>query len=375
MPTPSGLHLAVEALGIKHSGGATVVKDLIAAAVSDSRFARVSVFCSPRPQRIFEFPTSSRLSEIEVPGAEISRLYRLWWLERCLESNLRKIGANVLLCLTGGGRATQTPYLTFIQQALPFSPESLALMSISVRLRMRAMFSAMRRSCQASRGILVQTCTMKRTIADAFGIDSERIHVFPSAVGKPKGSMVPSVQLKAMRDARPGSRLLYIGNQSKYKNVGTLLAAVEQVRKHWPDATLFLSWPHDPSIGRDGSVVCLGYLEGDALVEAYQLADLFVMPSLVETVGLPMLEAMTLGTPVLAADRPYAREVCENAAAFFDPLDAAHLTSRIVALLADDAYRGQLVEKGYELAARRSRFRPYTKMLDTVVCAANPAQG
>ncbi len=234
------------------------------------------------------------------------------------------------------------------------------------------MFGAMKRSCQASRGVLVQTCTMKKAVMDAFGIESERIHVFPSSVGKPEGSIVPSAQLKAMRDTRPGARLLYIGNQSNYKNVGTLVAAVEQVRKHLRDATLFLSWPPNLPIGRDGSVVCLGYLEGDALVEAYQLADLFVMPSLVETVGLPMLEAMTLGTAVLAADRPYAREVCENAAAFFDPLDAGHLASGIVALLADEAHRGHLIEKGYELVERRRSFEPYNRMLDTVVCAANP---
>jgi glycosyltransferase involved in cell wall biosynthesis len=364
MRTPSGLHLAIEALGIKHSGGATVLKDLISAAVSDSRFARISVFCSPGSRRVFEFPSSSRLTEIVLPATEVSRLYRLWWLEHRLEEGLRKIDADVLLGLSGVGRARQTPYLPFIQQSLPFSAESLALMSVSVRLRMKALFAAMRRSCRASRGVLVQTCTMKKAIIEAFDIQSGRIQVFPSAVRKLDGSMVPSAQLGPMRAVRPGSRLLFIGNQSNYKNVSKLLTAVKAARRQWPDLTLFLSWPRGHSAGRDSGVVCLGYLQGTALAEAYELADLFVMPSLVETTGLPMLEAMTAGVPVLAADRPYAREVCEDAAAFFDPLEENDLAFRIIALLRDGSLREDLVRKGHALSEGRRQFEPYRKMLD-----------
>src|SRR4051794_3831106 len=68
-----GLHLAIEALGIKHSGGATVLADLISAAVSDDRFSKVSIFCSPRSSRAFEFPASAKICELDCPIAERNR--------------------------------------------------------------------------------------------------------------------------------------------------------------------------------------------------------------------------------------------------------------------------------------------------------------
>ena len=376
MPT-SGVHLAMEALGIKHGGGATVLKDLLVEALSAPRFSKVSVFCSPRSVRTFEFPVSPLLNEIEVPQAEFSRFSRLWWLERRMEAHLRSIDANVLLCLGGAGRSSQIPCLTFIQQSLPFCPEALALLSRPARWRIRAISGLMRRSCQASAAVLVQTETMRKAVLTAFGIEPGRVHAFRPSVHLPERCAVLSDGLAAMRKSRPGFRLLYVGSQSKYKNVKTLLAAVRKVRKQFADVTLFLTWPTDhPVHGRDG-IMCLGYLQAGALTEAYQLADLVVMPSLVETVGLPMLEAMSMGTPVLAADRPYARELCEDAAVFFDPLDVDDLVNRISGLLADNTLRAEMALRSSVLIERYLTFRPYRKMLDAVIettgAGKNPA--
>src|ERR1039458_8562563 len=102
-----GLNLAVEAVGNKHSGGATVLKDVLSAAIADRRFARVSVFCSPRDCRIFDLPFSDKVREIECRSSENSRIYRLWWLENRLPSEVKKYQADVLLCMGGIGSAGQ----------------------------------------------------------------------------------------------------------------------------------------------------------------------------------------------------------------------------------------------------------------------------
>jgi glycosyltransferase involved in cell wall biosynthesis len=107
------------------------------------------------------------------------------------------------------------------------------------------------------------------------------------------------------------------------------------------------------------------------LREAYELATALIMPSFVETVGLPMLEAMNVGTPVLAANRPYAHDVSEDAALFFDPVDVSDLTSKVSALLSDKCVRENLVRKGRDLLRRRQSERPYTRMLDIVAAAAS----
>jgi glycosyltransferase involved in cell wall biosynthesis len=91
------------------------------------------------------------------------------------------------------------------------------------------------------------------------------------------------------------------------------------------------------------------------------------MPSIVETVGLPMLEAAACGLPVVAADRPYARDVCAEAAAYFDPLDPKSLAATLETVIRSDALRARLRERGASLVAQRRRNRPYTRLIDLVM--------
>jgi glycosyltransferase involved in cell wall biosynthesis len=173
-----------------------------------------------------------------------------------------------------------------------------------------------------------------------------------------------------MRETQPTLRLLYVGNQSAYKNVTFVIGAMRELRAGLPSLKLFLTWPVDHPACRMEGVVGLGYLRGAELREAYELATVLVMPSLVETVGLPMLEAMSAGTPVVAADRPYAHDVCEDAAVFFDPLDVGDLTGKIFAVLGDERLRDKLVQSGQDVIRKRRSAKPYERMLDIVANAA-----
>jgi glycosyltransferase involved in cell wall biosynthesis len=94
---------------------------------------------------------------------------------------------------------------------------------------------------------------------------------------------------------------------------------------------------------------------------------MLVMPSLVETVGLPMLEAMSLGLPVLAADRPYAHDICQDAAWFFDPLSSADFAAKSARLLLDPSLRNDLAVKGRARSANLTSAAPYRQMVDIVL--------
>ena len=150
---------------------------------------------------------------------------------------------------------------------------------------------------------------MARVVAESLGVPTRNIEVVPPAVRALKNSYVPSEALGSMRDSKPGVRVLYVGNESKYKNGEVLLKARPASGTAAKGREIFLTWPKDNKAGQENGITCLGYLQGSQLAEAYHLADVFVMPSLQETVGLPMLEAMNAGVPVIAADRPYARSL------------------------------------------------------------------
>jgi len=360
-----GLHLAIDAVGVKHSGGARVLLDVLGAAIHDARFREVSVFCSPRADRRFDISIGSKIREIECGLAERNRLYRLWWLEHRLPSEVRRCGADVLLCMSGIGSAGgRLPHVTIIQQPLPFFPECLTGMGPFERLRMGVILRAMSRSCKSARRVIVQTPTMLKRVAEAFGMAEERITAILPAVSDFPELQILSDRLAPMRETRAGSRLLYVGNQSAYKNVGLLVGQMKRLRARLPNLKLFLTWPPDHPACREEGVIGLGYLNRDELRETYELATALVMPSLVETVGLPMLEAMNLGTPVLAADRPYAHDICEDAALFFDPLDPSDLANKVLGLLDDECLRRNLISMGRCVARKRSSERPYERMLD-----------
>ena len=363
------LHLAVDSIGIKCSGTATVLQDFLAAAIADPRLSRITLFCSPRSTRDFDIPRSGKIVEVEEPLAEKSYVYRLWWYQRRLALKVREIGAHGLFCMNGAGVGpASVSQVTFIQQSLPYYPEAQRQFDLRGRLKISMIRLMHRQACRAGSAILVQTPTMSREISSAFKIPTERIHaILPSASPLRRGQQ-PSERLSQMRATPSGARLLYVDNRWPYKNLQVAIEAMRSIRASMADATLFVTWPQDDQrlTGQD-HVVGLGYLRDGALREAYEMATALIMPSLSETVGLPMLEAMSVGTPVLAADRPYAHDVCEDAAIFFDPKSSENLAEKAINLLSNRSLLAEMSKKGAALIRKRTGANPYHRMVDVII--------
>ena len=93
------------------------------------------------------------------------------------------------------------------------------------------------------------------------------------------------------------------------------------------------------------------------LIGYYKFADVFVLPSISESFGIPLIEAMTIGTPIVASDcemedgyrgicfNPF-REICGNAASYCNPFDPQDITESIYKVISDKNYRDQLVSNG-----------------------------
>lgn len=367
------MKLAIDAVGVKHSGGATVLLETLQAVASCDPIEKVVIMTSPADRRAFAIACNEKIRVLDIQGAE-SAIGRICWIYHGLERQLRRLHYDVFFAFTGVGRAPRE-YVSIasIQQSLPYSSEALHRCPLATQLRMKAIRWATGRSSKAADHIVVQTEVMRETIANAFGVPRDRISVFmPSAPLLPP-PRTDSPKLCQLELEREGNVLLYVGNDSPHKNLSVIAEGLLQIpeasRPKW-----YATLPPASSFCRRGVLTALGTLDAGELHAAYRKAAILIMPSLVETVGLPMLEAMRVGTPVLAADRPYAHAVCEDAALFFDPVSPQDFTRKASHLLENDALRAKLIERGYALVQRRDGRDVPRRLVEKLVEVASNKQ-
>ena len=367
------IHVAVEAVGIKHSGGSVVLLDFLEAACSSTEIEKISVFCSPREARNFDLPSSEKVTEIPQIRAEHSVVARFVWYEHWLQRALISSGAHVSISMGSFGRGHPSiPHATFIQQSLPFSREALNTYDWKRRLYIKMLGLAIKRSARSASTIIVQTPEMFRSASSAFSLDPQKIVCVIPCVRELPPAVLPSAHVESMRRTKALHKILYVGTSAPYKNIGLLVSGMKLLCMGESQVELFMTVPPCSIFDSTPNVSCLGYLKGSELTEAYRLADALVLPSFTETVGLPLMEAMSVGTPVLAADRPYSHAICEDAALFFDPWSPEDFAEKVLLIIQDSHLRNRIIQQGFDLIEKRRKEKPYQRMVDTIVDLAKP---
>lgn len=367
--------IAIDAVGAKHSGAAAVLLGIVGAALDSTAVSHLTVFCSPAKQREFRLPDDGKLNVVDVPLGERGFAGRALWQHVGLRSATRADGAQVLLCLSGGGlAATPVPTVQFIQQSLPFSREALATVGYRDFLRARTIGWNMRVSAVRSTGVAVQTETMKRWVVEQLGIETSRVRVFEPTV-EPDCPSREAGKPAEERQTGGNRRFLYVGNTSPYKNLVVLQRAMERLAERRPGTRLLATIPAKHPLASAPGVEALGRVPPTTLWQTYRSVTALIMPSLVETVGLPMLEAMAVGTPVIAADRPYAREVCRDAALYFDPWDHEELAERLATVSADASLREAMSRNALHETNRRAASPGDAELVSWLVSLAGHREG
>ena len=180
------------------------------------------------------------------------------------------------------------------------------------------------------------------------------------------------------------ARLLYVSVYYPHKAPYVLVRAVKRLnRDGFPvSATISMTKAEiaarpggaldrltiDPAAA-DGSIR-FGAHDYDSLPDLYHDHDIFVFPSVNETFGHPMAEAMSAGTPIIAADTPINREICAEAALYFTPFSHRELALRVRELAADDELRARLIAAGRTRVASEFRWQSHVERLIAIFEAA-----
>jgi glycosyltransferase involved in cell wall biosynthesis len=216
----------------------------------------------------------------------------------------------------------------------------------------------------------------RQTLLDVLRLPQERIHVVYPAIDHDKflPIAVPDA-FRAKYALDPASRyILYVGSEDPRKNFPTLLSAFAQLKQQMGNVKLLKvgvaqfvqeRMRLQASIAQWGlqhDVRIFDYVPDEDLQLFYNVADVFVLPSLYEGIGLPAVEAMSCGTPVVCASAGSLPEVVGSAAIQVCATDAGEFTRAMLALLASPEMRGQLGEAGRQQAAGFTRTHTARKL-------------
>jgi len=157
--------------------------------------------------------------------------------------------------------------------------------------------------------------------------------------------------------------IMYVGRPTPHKNLGRLIDAFTQLQTTHPDLRLVLAGKKDANYARHEqrvradtiqNIVFTDFITDGQLRWLYEHCSAYVFPSLSEGFGLPGLEAMVHGAPVVSSNATCLPEVYGDAAHYFDPRDASDMAAKIADVLDDPILREDLLEKGRAQAAKYS---------------------
>ncbi len=204
----------------------------------------------------------------------------------------------------------------------------------------------------------------KKTIMDKFNIPATQIEVLYPILGEifepqPRNKIEHLIKKYSINS----KYILYVGIRSKNKNIVSAIKAFGLLVKKYNIPHKFVL------VGRNDSslidkeiyefcrendiqekVIILGYVPDTELAILYSGAELFVFPSLYEGFGMPLIEAMACGVPIVASNTSSIPEVVQDAGLLFNPFEIEEISDKMFLLLNDDELRKKIILKGLERA-------------------------
>jgi glycosyltransferase involved in cell wall biosynthesis len=213
--------------------------------------------------------------------------------------------------------------------------------------------------------IIAVSCTTQQHVIDYLGVPESRVHPVYHGVDEVFLQPAPAAQLADVRQRYhlPARFFLYCGHIYPPKNFGRLLQAYARVGP--PRGIALVVAGQHLELCQDelalierldlaSWVVWPGWMAHDTLPAFYALAEALVLPSLYESFGLPLIEAMASGCPVVTANRYGPAELVGDAGVLVDPDEVDSIAEGMGRVVTDQALRQWLVERGRECARRFS---------------------
>ncbi|MCB0214387.1 MAG: glycosyltransferase family 4 protein [Anaerolineae bacterium] len=305
-----------------------------------------------------------------------SNLAKVWFEQVTFPKLCRKLHVDVAhVPYFGSPFSTAVPTIVTIHDLIPMIlPEYRGDARVRLYTRLVAM------AAQRAALILADSLASRRDILRYLSVSDERVRVVylaPAPHYQPVETCQQIDDLKA-KYALPADFILYLGGYDARKNVDALIRAYAQInrslRERYPlvlvgklprQASLLFPDPAElvRQLKLEDNVITPGWIAEEDLPLLYAAAQLFIYPSRYEGFGLPVLEAMACGTPVITSNVSSLPELAGSAALQPDPTDIEQLTKAIEHLCADVSTRRELTQRGFDQVKKFTWHNTATKTL------------
>jgi len=341
-------HILIEARTLAIGGGPAVyTENLLKALVQIPSPHKFSVLVPSRGLAHFLYETNFEI-------IEAGWRWRLWqplWDEFVVGTAAKKCGADLVhMTKNAAPPSWGGASMTTLHDICP-----LVYPELSAPIENCYWSRQMRRVNKRTDMIITVSEAEKERIIEVLGIPAEKIIVTHLGVDPSfAAEFAPEAAAEVRRRYQlPERYLLNVGTISRKKNIENLVKAYQRVKENDPETMPLViagrSGPGMPSSWPDG-VIRLPYIHHRELPVLYRDATAFLFPSRFESFGLPVLEAMASGVPVITSDKWSMPEIAGGAAILVDPDDVAGLAGALERLLKEPQLRDELRSKGKKRA-------------------------
>jgi len=368
------MRILINAMSARRGGITTYTRNLIDAL--DERGIEAVVAVPP------DLHQKRPKSTVSVKASEFGPVKRLFWEQTIWRHYVRRYAPDVLFSSANFGLFwSPVPQVLLLREGGLFDPFYLANVAPAQGVKVALMRSIRRRLMLASARhadqIVVPSESMKAALLSWAPELASKCHA--NLYGTLNDIYRPDGVARVWRGDGI-LRLLYVSVYYPHKNPGLVAEAVRLLnhagtRAH---ATITMNL-EDVRNTRGGALdyrqidrahrhgdLTLGSRSYDSLPELYRSHDVFVFPSVSETFGHPMAEAMSVGLPIVVADTSVAREICGDAALYFKPFSSRDLQSRLVELDADPNLRATMVARARDRALKLYKWSDHVDRLITL---------
>jgi glycosyltransferase involved in cell wall biosynthesis len=353
------MHIGINALSIiggETGGGETYLSGIVRGLADIDAVNNYTIFVGPESRETFEIDRPN-FRCVSARVSQRRRLMRVLYEQLTLPGLARREGVDVLYCPGNAAALRARCALVLGVQSMlhVIRPREVG------RLRTIYFRNVMPASARRAEKVIAVSEDCKKVLLESVDIPAEKVSVVHEGVTMNfRQPSPPEIERELQAAGLQPGFILFVGTLSPYKNADKLIAAFAHLRREFGEDRhlVFIGGDWEGYAGElqqltrklslEAWVHFLGPMAHERLPYFYAGASVFSLPSSIETFGLPVLEAMACGTPVIGSNCSAIPEIVGDAGLIVDPTNTVQYAEAIRRVLREPELRATLKAKGYE---------------------------